>query len=82
MDFTVRIVSQNLKPQSNFIEFRDYRNFTFFEKKLQNRGMSVHVALGGRELGLPRGTLHEKQLLAGCMKATLLAAIRETGWGE
>ena len=31
MDFTVRIVSRNLATTSNFVEFRDSRNFTFFE---------------------------------------------------
>ena len=35
------------------------------------------MALGGRAPGLPRGRLHGKQLLVGCMKAALLAAIRE-----
>ena len=31
MDFTVGIVSRNLATTSNFVEFRDNRNFTFFE---------------------------------------------------
>ena len=31
MDFTVEIVSRNLAAMSNFIEFRDSRNFMFFE---------------------------------------------------
>ena len=31
MDFIVGIVSRNLANKSNFIEFRDSRNFTFFE---------------------------------------------------
>ena len=31
MDFTVGIVSRNLATTSNFIEFRDSRNFTYFE---------------------------------------------------
>ena len=31
MDFIVGIVSQNLVTQSNFVEFRDSRTFTFFE---------------------------------------------------
>ena len=31
MDFTVGIVLRNLVTQSNFIEFRDSQNFTFFE---------------------------------------------------
>ena len=31
MDFTVGIVSQNLATTSNFVEFRDSLNFTFFE---------------------------------------------------
>ena len=31
MDFTVGIVSRNLATTSNFVEFQDSRNFTFFE---------------------------------------------------
>ena len=31
MDFTVGIVSRNIATTSNFVEFRDNRNFTFFE---------------------------------------------------
>ena len=31
MDFTVGIVSRNLAIMSNFVEFRDNRNFMFFE---------------------------------------------------
>ena len=31
MDFTIGIVSRNLASTSNFVEFRDSRNFTFFE---------------------------------------------------
>ena len=31
MNFTVGIVSQNLVTTSNFVKFRDSRNFTFFE---------------------------------------------------
>ena len=31
MDFNVEIVSQNLATTSNFVEFRDNRNFMFFE---------------------------------------------------
>ena len=31
MDFTVGIVSRNLATTSNFIEFRDNRNFRFFK---------------------------------------------------
>ena len=33
MDFTVEIVLQNLATASNFVEFRDNRNFTFFEAR-------------------------------------------------
>ena len=32
------------------------------------------MALDGRTPGLPCGRLHEKQFLAGCMRATLLVA--------
>ena len=31
MDFTVGIVSRNLATTSNFVEFQDSLNFTFFE---------------------------------------------------
>ena len=31
MDFTVEFVSRNLVTQSNFVEFRDDQNFTFFK---------------------------------------------------
>ena len=31
MDFTIGIVSRNLATTSNFGEFRDSRNFTFFK---------------------------------------------------
>ena len=31
MDFTVEIISRNLATTSNFVEFRDSQNFTFFE---------------------------------------------------
>ena len=31
MDFTVEIVSRNLATMSNFVEFRDSQNLTFFE---------------------------------------------------
>ena len=31
MDFTVEIVSRNLAIKSNLVEFRDIRNYTFFE---------------------------------------------------
>ena len=31
MDFAVGIVSRNLAITSNFVEFRDSRNFTFFK---------------------------------------------------
>ena len=30
-DHTVEFVSQNLVNQQNFVEFRDGRNFTYFE---------------------------------------------------
>ena len=33
MDFIVGIVSRNLATMSNFIKFRDSRNFTFFEAR-------------------------------------------------
>ena len=34
MDFTVGIVSRNIATASNFVEFRDSRNFTFFEARI------------------------------------------------
>ena len=47
MDFTVGIVSQNLATTSNFVEFRDSRNFTFFEAP-ERMHDTWHV-LGGQE---------------------------------
>ena len=48
MDFTVGIVSRNLATTSNFVEFRDNRNFTFFEAPSVERRMTAcegHVML-------------------------------------
>ena len=42
MDFTVGIVSRNLANISNFVEFRDSQNFTFFEA----------LSVGCRKMGL------------------------------
>ena len=42
MDFTVGIISRNLVTTSNFVEFRDSRNFTFFEAP----------GVGSRKMGL------------------------------
>ena len=36
-DLTVGIVSRNLATMSNFIKFRDSRNFTFFEAQTMVR---------------------------------------------
>ena len=47
MDFTVRIVSQNLATMSNFVEFRDSRNFTFFEATRVVRD-TWHILNGSR----------------------------------
>ena len=41
MDFTVGIVSRNLATTSNFIEFRDSRNFHIFRGK---GGSAEHLA--------------------------------------
>ena len=43
MDCTVGIVSRNLATQSNFVEFRDSRNFTYFEATGVERHMESHV---------------------------------------
>ena len=43
MDCTVGIVSRNLATQSNFVEFRDSRNLTYFEKTGVGRHMASHV---------------------------------------
>ena len=48
MDFIVGIVSRNLATTSNFFEFRDNRNFTFF-------GASRGVQDTWHVLGIPRG---------------------------
>ena len=44
MDCTVGIVSRNLANQSNFVEFRDSRNFTYFEATGVRRHMASHVS--------------------------------------
>ena len=33
MDFTIGIISRNIDTMSNFVEFQDNRNFTFFEAR-------------------------------------------------
>ena len=43
MDCTVGIVSRNLATQLNFIEFRDSRNFMYFEAMGVGRHMASHV---------------------------------------
>ena len=47
MDFTVGIVSRNLATTSNFIEFRDSRDFMFFEARRGVRD-TWHVMSGPR----------------------------------
>ena len=47
MDFTVGIVSRNLATTSNFVEFRDSRNFTFFEATRVVRD-TWHILSGSR----------------------------------
>ena len=42
MDFTVGIVSRNLATTSNFVEFRDNRNFMFFEALSVGCRMTVY----------------------------------------
>ena len=37
MNFIVGIVSRNLATMSNFVEFREIRNFTFFEARRRMR---------------------------------------------
>ena len=43
MDGTVGIVLRNIVTKSNFVEFRDSRNFTYFEKTGVERHMVNHV---------------------------------------
>ena len=43
MDCTVEIVSRNLATQSNFVEFRDSQNFTYFKATGVGRHMASHV---------------------------------------
>ena len=47
MDFTIGIVSRNLATTSNFVEFRDSRNFMFFKasRVMQN---TWHIVSGSR----------------------------------
>ena len=44
MDCTVRIVSQNLATQLNFVEFRESQNFKYFEATGVGRHMVSYVA--------------------------------------
>ena len=46
-DFTVGIVSRNLATTTNFIEFRDIRNFTFFKAPGVVRD-TWHIVSGSR----------------------------------
>ena len=52
MDFTIGIVSRNLVAMLNFVEFRDIRNFTFFEA---HRGVrdTWHFMSGSRGATCP-----------------------------
>ena len=43
MDYTVGIILKNLATQSNFVEFRDSQNFTYFEATGVKRHMASHV---------------------------------------
>ena len=47
MDFTIGIVSLNLATMSNFVEFRDSWNFTFFEARRGVRD-TWHFVSGSR----------------------------------
>ena len=69
MDFTVEIVLRNLATKLNFVEFRDSRNFTFFEASRVVRD-TWHIVSGLRgatyhvqnESNMsPKGT-HEKHV--------------------
>ena len=53
MEFAVGIVSRNLVIKSNFVEFRDNRNFTFFKA---HRGVrdTWHFMSGSRDATCPR----------------------------
>ena len=42
-DCTVGIVSQNLATHSNFVEFRDSKNFRYFEATSVGRHVASHV---------------------------------------
>ena len=42
MDFIIEFVSQNLVTQSNFVEFQDGWNFTFFEAPGVEDGVVPH----------------------------------------
>ena len=51
-DFTVGIVSRNLATTSNFVEFRDSRNFMFFEARGGVRD-TWHFMSGSRSATCP-----------------------------
>ena len=47
MDFTIGIISRNLATTSNFIEFQENQNFTFFEAPVVVRD-TWHIVSGSR----------------------------------
>ena len=44
MDLVIGFVMQNSVAQANFVEFRDSRNFTFFEATGVEQHMASHVS--------------------------------------
>ena len=60
MDFTVGIVSRNLATMSNFVEFQDSWNFTFFNARGEVRD-TWHFISGPISATCPRkkGVKHE-----------------------
>ena len=63
MDFTVEIVSRNRATISNFVEFRDSRNFTYFKAKRMNGSVTCGSGLLNlQHAGLPRGCMQEEQV--------------------
>ena len=62
MDCTVRIVSRNIANQSDFVEFRDSRNFAYLEKTGVGQHMASHVGHTWKTMwvthGKPCVTMH------------------------
>ena len=58
MDFTVEFVSRNLVTLSNFVGFRDSRNFTFSRHRVLGDTWHEHVDATWHPWGVTHGMSH------------------------